>query len=91
MPAFVNVEDNAAGEEGVDCTRQSIVPLMGYQLRVPWDDLQRKDRNELSLRGEIREELEKSEAGTSKKVNARTGSVSTVMMFANAMTWWCSV
>ena len=28
IPAFVNVEDNAAGEEGVDCTRQSIVPLI---------------------------------------------------------------
>ena len=49
MPAFMDVEDNTADEEGVDHTGQSTIPLMGYWLQVPWDDLQRNDRSEISL------------------------------------------
>ena len=31
---FVDVEDDAAGEEGVDHTGQSTIPLMGHQIEV---------------------------------------------------------
>jgi hypothetical protein len=64
MPAFMDVEDDAAGEEGVDYTGQSAILLMAYQLQVPWDDLQREDRSESSLCGKVPGELE---AATSKK------------------------
>jgi len=80
----MDVEDNAAGEEGVDHTGQSTVPLMGYQLQVPWDDLQRNDRSEVSLRqntGRI-----KKIGVASNKVNVRTDDVSTMMMFAKDRT-----
>ena len=40
IPAFMNVEDNTTGEEGMDYMGQSATPLMRYQLYVPWDDLQ---------------------------------------------------
>jgi len=33
MPAFMNVEDDTTGEEGVDYPGQSVTPLMGYQLQ----------------------------------------------------------
>jgi len=44
--AFMDVEDNAAGEESVDHTGQSAILSIGYRLQVPWDD---NDRSEISL------------------------------------------
>ena len=35
MPAFVNVEDNTTGEEGMDYAGKSATPLMRNQLHVP--------------------------------------------------------
>ena len=84
MPAFMNVEDNATGEDGVDYTGKPATPLMMGRLHVSWDNLQCNDHNEINtkknLRGII---LGKSEATTSKKVETRTGSfVSATMIFA---------
>ena len=45
----MDVEDNAAGEEGMNYTEQSTILLMGYQLQVPWDDLHRNDQNKIRL------------------------------------------
>ena len=63
----MDVEDNAAGEQGMNYTGQSTIPLMGYQLQVPWDDLQRNDQNEIRLGDIITGELEKSEAAICKR------------------------
>jgi hypothetical protein len=45
----MDVKDNAAGEEGMNYTGQSAIQLVGYQLQVPWDDLQHNDHNEIRL------------------------------------------
>ena len=50
MPAFMNVEDDTTGEEGVDYTGESATRLMGSQLQVPWDGLQYNDRHKVGLR-----------------------------------------
>ena len=55
------------------------------------DDLQCNDQNEVSLRDNIPEELEKSEGARFQNVGRRTGHVSAMTMFANDMTCLLSV
>jgi len=62
MPAFMNVEDDTTGEEGVDYTGESATSLMEYQLQIPWDGLQYNDRDKVSLaRQPFQGELEKQQ------------------------------